>query len=105
MKVHSPARLSVLRTNWVPYKMVKQHSSFWRTAFARSKSLEFFPGRISLISMISTKRQLRQAHQKLEFTPPEDRATSPHPTPQAPPNSCTPQPLSPVHAAGLHANK
>lgn len=55
--VHPLAKLSVLRTNWVPYKMVKQQSSFWRTAFARSKSLELFPGRISLISMISTERK------------------------------------------------
>lgn len=58
LDMHPPAKLSVLRTNWLPYKMVKQQSSFWRTTFARSKSLEFFPGRISFISMISTKRKL-----------------------------------------------
>lgn len=77
--MHPPAKLSVLRTNWVPYKMVKQHSSFWRTAFARSKSLEFFPGRISFISMISTEGKLTSANQKLEFTPSEAAAMCLHP--------------------------
>lgn len=86
--VHSPAKLRVLRTNWVPYKMVKQQSSFCRAAFARSKSLEFFPGRISLISMISTGRQLRGAHEKLEFTPPGDAA-----------RACTPLTHSPAPSA------
>lgn len=59
--------------------MVKQHSSFWRTAFARSKSLEFFPGRISFISMMSTEGKVTAAGQKPDVTPSEAAATCLHP--------------------------
>ena len=76
----------VLRINWEPYRTVKQHSSFWRTAFARSKSLELFPGRISFISMMSTEGKATAAGQKLDVTPSEAAATCLHPR-DTPPGS------------------
>ena len=74
----------------MPYRMVKQHSSFWRTAFARSKSLEFFPGRISFISMMSTEGKVTAAGQKLDVTPPEAAATCLHPR-DTPPSASLPR--------------